>query len=111
VKCTAQKDAPPLTALRAALSGSGKQQPLKGVSQMRNVPHEIEKIINVANELACNGSTGGSTSEVIAAAFVLDRMEFLPNGYTVIEAWERLDNWQPLVKKIKAEYQDLLVPW
>jgi len=38
-------------------------------------------------------------------------MEFLPNGYTVIEAWERLDNWQALVKKIKAEYSDLLVPW
>lgn len=78
---------------------------------MRNVSYEIEKIINVANELASNGSTAASTSEQIAAAFVLDRMEFLPNGYTVIEAWERLDNWQPLVKKIKAEYSDLLVPW
>lgn len=78
---------------------------------MRNVSYEIEKIINVANELATNGSTGASTSEQIAAAFVLDRMEFLPNGYTVIEAWERLDNWQALVKQVKAEYSDLLVPW
>ncbi len=78
---------------------------------MRNVPSEIKKIINVANELASNGTTGASTSEVIAAAFVLDRMEFLPHGYNVIEAWERLDNWQPLVKEIKANYHDLLVPW
>ena len=78
---------------------------------MKNIPWEIEKIINVANELESHGRTGASTSEQIAAAFVLDRMEFLPNGYSVIEAWERLDNWQVLVKKIKADYQDLLVPW
>lgn len=76
---------------------------------MRNVPYNIEKIINVANELACNGSTGGSTSEIIAAAFVLNRMEFLPNGYSVLQAWERLDNWQPLVKNIQEKYEDLLV--
>lgn len=44
---------------------------------MRNVPYPIEKIINVANELATNGLTGASTSEVIAAAFVLDRMEYI----------------------------------
>ena len=44
-----------------------------------------KKIINVANELASNGITDGSTSGVITAALVLDRMEFLPNGYTVIE--------------------------
>lgn len=58
---------------------------------MKNVPWQIEKIINVANELASTGSSGGSTGEVIAAAFVLDRMEFIPHGYTIIEAWERLD--------------------
>ena len=79
---------------------------------MRNVPWEIEKIINVANELATAGSTGASTSEVIAAAFVLDRMEFIPHGYSVIEAWERLDErWQGYVKQVKAHYSDLLVPW
>jgi hypothetical protein len=76
---------------------------------MRNVPGHIEKIINVANELANDGCTGASTTEQIAAAFVLDRMEFLPNGYSVIEAWERLDDWQALVKLIKAQYSDLLV--
>ncbi len=78
---------------------------------MRNVSYEIEKIINVANELASHGRTGASTSEQIAAAFVLDRMELLPEGYTVVEAWERLDNWQALVKDIQANYADLLVPW
>ncbi|MEJ2416550.1 MAG: hypothetical protein P8Y45_06390 [Exilibacterium sp.] len=79
---------------------------------MRNVPWEIEKIIEVANCLASTGSSGGSTGEVLAAAFVLDRMEFLPNGYTVIEAWERLDeDWQRYVKLVKAQYSDLLVPW
>lgn len=60
---------------------------------------EIGKIINVANELACTGSSAGSTGEVIAAAFVLNRMEFIPHGYSVIEAWERLDErWQGYVK-------------
>ncbi len=79
---------------------------------MKNVPWEITKIINVANELASTGKTGGSTGEVIAAAFVLDRMEFLPQGYSVIEAWERLDEqWQGYVKQVKAEYADELVPW
>lgn len=79
---------------------------------MRNVPWQIEKIINVANELASTGKTGASTSEVIAAAFVLNRMEFIPHGYSVIEAWERLDEqWQGYVKQIKIQYDDLLVPW
>jgi hypothetical protein len=72
---------------------------------------EIEKIINVANELASTGKTGASTSEQIAAAFVLDRMEFLPQDYSVIEAWERLDHWQYYVKLIKSDYQQELVPW
>ncbi len=78
---------------------------------MRNVPSEIEKIINVANELASNGTTGGSTSEQIAAAFVLDRMEFIPKGYSTVEAWERLGDWQKYVHQIKEKYTDLLVPW
>lgn len=78
---------------------------------MFNVPYEIEKIIHVANDLASTGSSSGSTSEHIAAAFVLDRMVYLPEGYSIVEAWERLGEWQALVIKIKAEYSDLLVPW
>ena len=79
---------------------------------MRNVPYEIKKIINVANELASTGKTGASTGEVIAAAFVLDQMEFLPQGYSVIDAWDRLDEeWQGYVRQVVENYSDLLVPW
>lgn len=78
---------------------------------MKNVPYPLDKIINVANELATEGKTGASTSEQIAAAFALDRMELLPPGYSVIEAWERLDSWQKHVIEIRAEHWDLLVPW
>lgn len=78
---------------------------------MNNQPWQIEKIIEVANCLATNGSSAGSTGEVIAAAFVLDRMEFLPAGYSVIEAWDRLDDWQQYVRIIKRDYQHELVPW
>ena len=70
---------------------------------------EIEKIISVANELASTGRTGASTGEQIAAAFVLDNMAFLPAGYSVIEAWERLDNWQRYVKIIRRDYMHLIV--
>lgn len=74
---------------------------------------EIEKIINVANDLASWGKTGASTGEQIAAAFVLNRMEFLPASYQdVVEAWDRLgDEWQEYVRIIKQDYQHELVPW
>ncbi len=78
---------------------------------MINVPNDIKKIINVANELSTTNMTGATTSEVIAAAFVLERLEFLPYGYNVVEAWERIGDWQGLVQIIKEKYSDLLVPW
>lgn len=78
---------------------------------MINVPKDIEKIIKVANELSTTNMSGATTSEVIAAAFVLERLEFLPYGYNVVEAWERLGDKQYLVKEIKEKYHDLLVPW
>lgn len=78
---------------------------------MINVPQPHLKIITVANNLASIGSTGGSTSEIIAAAFVLDCMEYLPPGYSVVEAWERLGDWQRIVVEIREQYSDLLVPW
>lgn len=73
----------------------------------------IKKIINVANELASRGKTGASTGEQIAAAFVLNRMEFLPASYQdAVEAWDRLDDtWQEYVRIIKRDYQHELVPW
>ena len=69
---------------------------------------EIEKIINVCNELTQTNQTGASTSELIAAAFVLNKMEYLPRGYSVIEAWERLDDWQVHVKRIRHQYMYLI---
>ncbi len=67
---------------------------------------EIDKIIEVAKQLERTGSTGASTGERIAAAFVLNRMEFLPDSYSdVVEAWDRLDpEWQYYVKRIKADF-------
>ncbi len=70
---------------------------------------QIEKIIEVANCLQATGSTGASTGERIAAAFVLNRMENLPDMYSdVIEAWERLDDWHRYVKTIKRDYMHLI---
>jgi len=52
---------------------------------------ELQKIINVASDLNLTGSTAASTGERIAAAFVLNRMEYLPDTYSdVVEAWDRL---------------------
>lgn len=73
------------------------------MNESKNLPWQIEKIIDTANALQRTGRTGASTGEQIAAAFVLNRMEFLPANYTdVLEAWERLDDWQRFVKYIKA---------
>ena len=79
---------------------------------MNNKIHpNVKRVIDVANELISTGKTGASTGERIAAAFVLDRMDFLPEGYTVVQAWDRLDTWQRIVRKIQADYTDLLAPW
>jgi hypothetical protein len=70
---------------------------------------EIRRIIEVVNELATEGETGGSTSEVIAAAFILNDMSKLPAGYpVVIEAWARLGDWQGYVQLIREQYRHLL---
>jgi len=70
---------------------------------------QIDKIINTANELQRTGSTAASTGELIAAAFVLNRMDCLPAGYEdVLEAWERLGDWQRYVKIIKHECMHLI---
>jgi hypothetical protein len=79
----------------------------------QDLPWQIEKIIDVANSLASTGSSGASTGERIAAAFVLNRMEFLPASYPdAVEAWDRLEpEWQDYVRLIKRDYQHKLVPW
>ena len=76
---------------------------------MKEISYPIAKIIQVANQLQRTGQTSGSTSEVIAAAFVLNRMELLPEGYEdVTDAWDRLDDWQEQVIKIKRDYRHLI---
>ena len=69
------------------------------------IRHDIDKIINVANELQCIGSTAASTGETIAAAFVINCPEHLPEGYEdMIDAWDRLEpQWQKYVRYIKRE--------
>ena len=76
---------------------------------MDNMRWEIRKIINVAHELKRTGKTGASTGEQIAAAFVLDRPEYLPEDYTnIVDAWGKLDTWQLHVKTITNEYMYLV---
>jgi hypothetical protein len=71
---------------------------------------EIQRIIEVTNELTLDGSSAGSTSEIIAAAFILNDMDKLPAGYHIVaEAWERLGDWQGYVSLIRHEYCYLLV--
>jgi hypothetical protein len=75
-----------------------------------DTPWQIEKIIEVANALKATGRSGASTGEQIAAAFVLNRPEFLPELYAdLVEAWDRLDpEWQDYVRLIKREHRHRL---
>lgn len=77
---------------------------------MNNLPWEIEKIIEVANTLQATGRSGASTGERIAAAFVLNRPDYLPDGYRdLVEAWDRLEpEWQQHVRRIKRDYRHLI---
>ena len=71
---------------------------------------QIEKIIEVANCLQTTGRTAASTGERIAAAFVLNRPDYLPNSYSdIVEAWDRLDDdWQAYVRLIKRQHMHLI---
>jgi len=71
---------------------------------------QIEKIIEVANQLNQVGATAASTSERIAAAFVLNRPDYLPAMYAdMVEAWDRLgEEWQHYVRLIKRDYPHLI---
>ena len=75
-------------------------------NQKQNLPWEIVKIIKVANSLKTTGGTASSTGERIAAAFVLNRPDYLPSYYDdMVEAWDRLgEEWQGYVRLIKRDY-------
>ncbi len=71
---------------------------------------EIEKIIEVARIFNQTGDTACSTGERIAAAFVINRLEYLPEYYSdAVEAWDRLgEQWQDYVRLIKQDYMHLI---
>ncbi len=95
----------------AALDAQRKGQTITtGEVTMKNLSWEIKKIIEVANQLQRTGRTSASTGERIAAAFVLNRAEYLPDMYSdMTEAWHRLDDdWQRYVIVIKRDYMHLI---
>ena len=64
-----------------------------------------QKLLSVAHALHTTGRTGASTGEVIAAAFIINNMDYLPEGYTVLEAWERLEpRWQRITLALHKAY-------
>ncbi len=71
---------------------------------------EIEKIIEVAYQLQHTGGTAASTGERIAAAFVINRQDYLPADYPdMVEAWDRLgEEWQAYVRLIKRGFMHLI---
>jgi hypothetical protein len=77
---------------------------------MKSLPWQIDKIIEVANCLQATGRTAASTGERIAAAFVLNRQDYLPDYYSdMVEAWDRLGHeWQQYVRLIKQDYTHLI---
>jgi hypothetical protein len=77
---------------------------------MNTTPWEINKIIEVAQELLVTGDTVAATGERIAAAFVLNRPEYLPQDCNdLIDAWDRLGpQWQYHVRTIKRDYPHLI---
>jgi hypothetical protein len=63
------------------------------------------KLLSVAAELHTRGRTGASTGERIAAAFIINNLACLPEGYTVLEAWDRLEpSWQRITLALHKAY-------
>ena len=77
---------------------------------MEPLPWTLQKIIDTAIELQASGRTGASTGEQIAAAFVLNRQDYLPNTERdLVQAWDSLGHtWQAHVRRIKRSYLHLL---
>ena len=80
------------------------------MKDLNNMPWQIQRILQVAHDLQHTGSTPASTGERIAAAFVLNRADYLPDSYSdIIAAWDRLDEtWQAAVRLIKRDYSHLI---
>jgi hypothetical protein len=70
---------------------------------------QMRRVIEVSNELLTHKSTSGSTGEIIAAAFILNDMTYLPASYTnVVDAWQRLGDWQEYVHIIREAHMHLI---
>ena len=71
---------------------------------------QVEKIIEVAITLGAGLRSGASTGERIATAFVLNRMDLLPDCYNdVMDAWDRLDEeWQGYTREVRNKHQDYI---
>ena len=69
-----------------------------------------QRIIEVANELLSDNATAASTSEQIAAAFILNEPQYLPAMYVnIVQAWDRLDQeWQQYVRVIQQDHSHLI---
>ena len=79
---------------------------------MEPLPWMLQKIIDTALELQATGATGASTGEHIAAAFVLNGQDCLPDSECdLVKAWDSLGHtWQDHVRCIKHHYRHLLAP-
>ena len=69
-----------------------------------------QRIIDVANELLIYNSTAASTSEQIAAAFILNEPQYWPAMYVnIVQAWDRLGHeWQQYVRIIQQDHSHLI---
>lgn len=77
--------------------------------QIDQLPYPLDRVLEVARSLLEKSAVRASTRERIAAAFVLERMEYLPSGWGAIEAWERLDiEWQFYVKHLRQDCRYLV---
>ena len=74
------------------------------------LPWPLQKIIDTAIKLQASGCTGASTGEHIAAAFVLNRHDYLPDTERdLVKAWDSLGHpWQEHVRCIKRSYLHLI---
>ena len=72
------------------------------------MPWQIEKLIEVAKQLKHTGQTQASTGEQIAAAFILNQMNYLPEiEQDIIQAWDQLGSqWQGYVRTVKNHHMD-----
>ena len=77
---------------------------------MDRLPWPLSKIIDTAIELQASGRTGASTGEQVAAAFVLNRQDYLPDTERdLVQAWDSLGHtWQAHVRCIKRDYLHLI---